>query len=52
MMGITNIHILSEVDDRQVRVKQAAAQEVLIEAHRKGEHPYPRFECPLCQAKK
>lgn len=56
-MGILNIHYLFEPDtnyhNRYVQV-QAALQQSLIEAHRRGEHPYGsmRRECPLCQTGK
>lgn len=53
---IRNIHILIEPDDASNRATQAQAalQKLLIEAHRRGEHPWGsmRRECPLCQLNK
>jgi len=52
---IHNIHILIEQEQAysiDVAAQVRAAQEQrLIEAHRRGEHPYGsmRRECPLCQ---
>lgn len=53
-MGIDGIHILYEVDDTASQRILQAQQEVLIIAHRRGEHPVGRMirECPLCQAGK
>jgi len=51
-MGISNIHILIESDTNHLATQVRAAQEqLLIEAHRRGEHPWGsmRRECPLCQ---
>jgi DNA-binding helix-hairpin-helix protein with protein kinase domain len=50
-MGIVNIHLLHEPDDHAYRLALAARQELLIEAHRRGEHPWGRMrrDCPLCQ---
>lgn len=56
-MGIDNIHILITPDvEKQYSIDTArqtktAQQELLIMAHRRGEHPYGRMrrECPLCQ---
>jgi hypothetical protein len=50
---IHNIHILINPDatvDRTIQA-QTELQVVLIEAHRRGEHPWgsKRRECPLCQ---
>lgn len=50
---IHNIHILiqPDVDISPVVRAQEELQAILIEAHRRGEHPYGsmRRECPLCQ---
>jgi len=54
-MGIVNIHYLFEDDaSRRAQIQMLALQEALIEAHRRGEHPYglKRRDCPLCQAGK
>ena len=57
-MGIENIHILitPDVAEQYSTVSpaiqaQAAQQQALIYAHRRGEHPYGRMrrDCPLCQ---
>jgi DNA-binding helix-hairpin-helix protein with protein kinase domain len=54
-MGIVNIHYLFEPDDNDRTVQsvhiQAVLRQSLVEAHRRGEHPYGsmRRECPLCQ---
>lgn len=50
-MGIINIHLLTQPDDRAFRLKEAALKEALIEAHRRDEHVYGRQGCPLCQTK-
>lgn len=50
---IHNIHILINPDTRPdpVLQAQAALQQLLVDAHRRGEHPWGemRRECPLCQ---
>jgi hypothetical protein len=56
-MGIENIHILVTPDvEEQYRIDpvlqaQAAQEQLLVNAHRRGEHPYGRMirACPLCQ---
>lgn len=56
-MGIDNINILIEQNQThtiQVDVPtlvQAAQEQTLVNAHRRGEHPYGsmRRACPLCQ---
>jgi len=53
---IHNIHILIEPDARPNLALQAqeAQQQLLIDAHRRGEHPWGsmRRDCPLCQLNK
>jgi hypothetical protein len=54
---IHNIHILTEpVSESIERANQVRAvqEQLLIEAHRRGEHPLGsmRRECPLCQLNK
>lgn len=53
---IHNIHILIEPDEAINRARQAQAEyeQILVEAHRRGEHPWGsmRRECPLCQLNK
>lgn len=53
---IHNIHILIDPDgplNRELQVR-AAQEQLLVDAHRRGEHPYGRMrrECPLCQLNK
>lgn len=51
-MAIHNIHILTQPDGPDPETQIRAAQEqILIQAHRRGEHPWgsQRRECPLCQ---
>lgn len=56
-MGIQNIHILIDPEPNlyqaQARQRQIqmAQEQLLIEAHRRGEHPWgeKRRACPLCQ---
>lgn len=52
-MAIHNIHILNVHDDTALRAHQAQAayEQRLIEAHRRGEHPWGSAirACPLCQ---
>lgn len=50
-MGIDGIHILFEVDDNATQRIVQAEQELLILAHRRGQHPVGSMirECPLCQ---
>ena len=53
-MGIVNIHYLIDPEpNRHIQVQAARAQ-LLIEQHRRGEHPYGfmRRDCPLCQVGK
>ena len=53
-MGIVNIHYLIE-DEPNLHIQvQAARAQLLIEAHRRDEHPYgeKRRDCPLCQSGK
>lgn len=50
---IHNINILIHPDvtvDRPLHIR-ASLEEMLVEAHRRGEHPYGemRRDCPLCQ---
>ena len=52
-MGIRNIQLLFEADDEESRHIQAEREDLLLEAHHRGEHE-GRFardtqECPLCQ---
>lgn len=52
---IHNVHIPSESERHRMALQaQAAHQEKLMQAHRRGEHPYGsmRRDCPLCQAAK
>lgn len=54
---IHNIHILTmHEDDAAFRAAQAQAayEQTLINAHRRGEHPWGsmRRDCPLCQLNK
>lgn len=52
-MGIHNIHILIDPEPNLYQA-QAIRQQLLIEAHRRGEHPRGemRRDCPLCQLRK
>ncbi len=49
-MGIVNIHTLITPDDKNLRLIEAAHEEIMIEEHRKGFHPWGsmRRDCPLC----
>lgn len=48
---IHNIHILIDPQPDLQRQAQMAQEQLLINAHRRGEHPWGsmRRECPLCQ---
>jgi hypothetical protein len=48
---IHNIHILINPEPNREAQVLAAHQQLLIEAHRRGEHPWGsmRQDCPLCQ---
>lgn len=52
-MGISNIHILIQPDStpNPALQAQAAYEQRLVDAHRRGEHPCGemRRACPLCQ---
>lgn len=51
---IHNIHILIHDPVPQHLQAQAAREQLLVNAHRRGEHPWEsiRRECPLCQLNK
>lgn len=55
-MGIDNIHILIEADvnTNSLIQAQSALEQMLVDAHRRGEHPWGsmRRDCPLCQLNK
>lgn len=55
-MGIQNIHILINPEpNRDIHLQvQAAREQQLIDAHRRGEHPWGcmRRDCLLCQTGK
>lgn len=51
-MGIVNINALKNNDAARVQQMQAEAHiQALVDAHRRGEHPFGRMrrDCPLCQ---
>ena len=50
-MGIDNINFLINPDppNDPVLQAQAAQQQRLVDAHRRGEHPQELRDCPLCQ---
>lgn len=50
-MPIKGIHVLFEVEDNASPQLQKIAVELLVEAHRRGEHTYGKMHraCPLCQ---
>jgi hypothetical protein len=55
-MGINNIHILMNDDAARIDVQNAQRRmeahiQSLVDAHRRGMHPYGsmRRDCPLCQ---
>lgn len=52
-MTIEGIHILFEVEDRASKPLEMIAVELLVDAHRRGEHTYGKMHraCPLCVAK-
>lgn len=50
-MGIQNIHILINEQINQIHQVRAAQEQALVDAHRRGEHPWGsmRRDCLLCQ---
>lgn len=55
IMGIQNIHFLINPEPpRDIHLQVQAAKQVLINAHRRGEHPWGsmRRDCLLCQLDK
>ncbi len=50
-MTIVNINLLIEQDNQTLRMAQAAKEELLIQAHHRGDHPWGsmRRDCPFCQ---
>jgi len=51
---IHNIHILIDPEPNRQLLAQEAYLQTLINAHRRGEHPWGsmRRDCPLCQLNK
>jgi len=51
---IHNIHLLINEPVNLAIQAQAAREQLMIDAHRRGEHPWGsmRRECPLCQLDK
>lgn len=55
LMGIENIRVLIDPVMSKTNTGQQVAEahiQALVEAHRRGQHPYEsmRRDCPLCQS--